>query len=248
MLSTLGDGWKMTQVTYTQHMFLLPCDFIWRQFLTHVSCPISVPPPHAPPLPSPSPSPAIPSQLVNIGSQYSYSSQDQSEFLVVVSKEFNNPLPGSDTKPTDKEKVSVLTMCSHLLLSPPVPKGFKTAWLQDVNLTTETVFVCCFITSFIVHKDDHACMHVHMCSAHQAFHGTVWKMGGQLSIIIDGGVGQCTTTTPHQNTSCTCSHNTLHIHYTCSHNRVCMWWPHFLKIYKSSTDKEQTPCMDQEWW
>ncbi|KAL5493130.1 hypothetical protein EMCRGX_G014261 [Ephydatia muelleri] len=55
MLSTLGDGWKMTQ-------------------------------------------------LVNIGSQYSYSSQDQSEFLVVVSKEFNNPLPGSDTKPTDKEK------------------------------------------------------------------------------------------------------------------------------------------------
>ena len=173
MLSTLGDGWKMTQVTYTQHMFLLPCDFIWRQFLTHVSCPISVPPPHAPPLPSPSPSPAIPSQLVNIGSQYSYSSQDQSEFLVVVSKEFNNPLPGSDTKPTDKEKVSVLTMCSHLLLSPPVPKGFKTAWLQDVNLTTETVFVCCFITSFIVHKDDHACMHVHMCSAHQAFHGTV---------------------------------------------------------------------------
>lgn len=43
-------------------------------------------------------------QLVNIGSQYSYSSDDQSEFLVVVSKEFEET-PRSETKPTDKEKV-----------------------------------------------------------------------------------------------------------------------------------------------
>jgi hypothetical protein len=42
MLSTLSDGWKMTQ-------------------------------------------------LVNIGSQYSYSSEDQAEFLVVVSREFDVP-------------------------------------------------------------------------------------------------------------------------------------------------------------
>jgi hypothetical protein len=55
MLSTLSDGWKMTQ-------------------------------------------------LVNIGSQYSYSSDDQSEFLVVVSREFDES-PRSNTKPTTKEKV-----------------------------------------------------------------------------------------------------------------------------------------------
>lgn len=45
-------------------------------------------------------------QLVNIGSQYSYSSDDQSEFLVVVSKEFDDPPERSQSKPTNKEKVS----------------------------------------------------------------------------------------------------------------------------------------------
>ncbi|CAI8043576.1 BTB/POZ domain-containing protein KCTD5 [Geodia barretti] len=59
MLSTLSDGWKMTQ-------------------------------------------------LVNIGSQYSYSSDDQSEFLVVVSREFDEP-PRSNTKPTTKEKALQLS-------------------------------------------------------------------------------------------------------------------------------------------
>ena len=43
-------------------------------------------------------------QLVNIGSQYSYSSDDQSEFLVVVSRDFESPANAS-TKQTDKEKV-----------------------------------------------------------------------------------------------------------------------------------------------
>lgn len=47
-------------------------------------------------------------QLVNIGSQYSYSSEDQSEFLVVVSKEFDEPPRSADVKPTDKELVSLL--------------------------------------------------------------------------------------------------------------------------------------------
>ena len=42
-------------------------------------------------------------QLVNIGSQYSYSSDDQSEFLVVVSREFNET-PQSKEKPTDRER------------------------------------------------------------------------------------------------------------------------------------------------
>ena len=49
-------------------------------------------------------------QLVNIGSQYSYSSEDQSEFLVVVSKEFDEPPRSADVKPTDKELVSPLIM------------------------------------------------------------------------------------------------------------------------------------------
>ena len=44
-------------------------------------------------------------QLVNIGSQYSYSSEDQSEFLVIVSRIFDD-LPKQKNKPTDKEKVS----------------------------------------------------------------------------------------------------------------------------------------------
>ena len=49
-------------------------------------------------------------QLVNIGSQYSYSSEDQSEFLVVVSKEFDEPPRSADVKPTDKEMVSHMTV------------------------------------------------------------------------------------------------------------------------------------------
>lgn len=43
-------------------------------------------------------------QLVNIGSQYSYSSDDQSEFLVVVSKDFDEA-PCSPSEPTNKQKV-----------------------------------------------------------------------------------------------------------------------------------------------
>lgn len=45
---------------------------------------------------------------MNIGSQYSYSSEDQSEFLVVVSREFEGDR-FSDTKPTNKEKVNCPT-------------------------------------------------------------------------------------------------------------------------------------------
>lgn len=41
---------------------------------------------------------------MNIGSQYSYSSDDQSEFLVVVSRDFESPANAS-TMQTAKEKV-----------------------------------------------------------------------------------------------------------------------------------------------
>ena len=52
----------------------------------------------------------LPMQLVNIGSQYSYSSDDQSEFLVVVSREFDEQ-SRLYNKPTDKEKVCVWSVC-----------------------------------------------------------------------------------------------------------------------------------------
>ena len=44
-------------------------------------------------------------QLVNIGSQYNYGSEDHAEFLCVVSKECPNNINGLDTESTDKVKV-----------------------------------------------------------------------------------------------------------------------------------------------
>jgi len=45
-------------------------------------------------------------QLVNIGSQYNYGSEDHVEFLCVVSKECPNSFNGPETKPTDRADVS----------------------------------------------------------------------------------------------------------------------------------------------
>ena len=47
-------------------------------------------------------------QLVNIGSQYNYGSEDHAEFLCVVSKECPNNINGLDTESTDKVKVGIL--------------------------------------------------------------------------------------------------------------------------------------------
>lgn len=51
-------------------------------------------------------------QLVNIGSQYSYSSSDQSEFLVIVSRLVDDR-PEKDSHTTVKERVS---LTYHLLI------------------------------------------------------------------------------------------------------------------------------------
>ncbi|XP_076459520.1 BTB/POZ domain-containing protein KCTD5-like [Babylonia areolata] len=44
-------------------------------------------------------------QLVNIGSQYNYGSEDHAEFLCVVSKECPSLVNGSETEPSDRAKV-----------------------------------------------------------------------------------------------------------------------------------------------
>ena len=51
-------------------------------------------------------------QLVNIGSQYTYGSEDQTEFLVVVSREFD-ALPVAEEGVCPEERVSccVLNFC-----------------------------------------------------------------------------------------------------------------------------------------
>lgn len=45
------------------------------------------------------------SQLVSIGSSYNYGSEDQAEFLCVVSKELHNSPYGTTSEPSEKAKV-----------------------------------------------------------------------------------------------------------------------------------------------
>lgn len=44
-------------------------------------------------------------QLVSIGSSYNYGSEDQAEFLCVVSKELQNQSSGNNSQPSEKAKV-----------------------------------------------------------------------------------------------------------------------------------------------
>ena len=48
--------------------------------------------------------PSLP-QLVSIGSSYNYGSEDQAEFLCVVSKELHNSPHGPASEPSEKAKV-----------------------------------------------------------------------------------------------------------------------------------------------
>lgn len=45
------------------------------------------------------------SQLVSIGSSYNYGSEDQAEFLCVVSKELHSSPYGTTSEPSEKAKV-----------------------------------------------------------------------------------------------------------------------------------------------
>lgn len=44
-------------------------------------------------------------QLINIGSQYNYGTDDHAEFLCVVSREYGSVLNAKETEPTDRAKV-----------------------------------------------------------------------------------------------------------------------------------------------
>lgn len=45
-------------------------------------------------------------QLINIGSQYNYGTEDHSEFLCVVSREYGSVLNAKETEATDRAKVN----------------------------------------------------------------------------------------------------------------------------------------------
>lgn len=53
----------------------------------------------------PHPTGLLSSQLVSIGSSYNYGSEDQAEFLCVVSKELHNSPYGTTSEPSEKAKV-----------------------------------------------------------------------------------------------------------------------------------------------
>lgn len=56
-------------------------------------------------------------QLVSIGSSYNYGTEDQAEFLCVVSKELHNQPYGPNSQPSEKAKVSILCTARRLCVS-----------------------------------------------------------------------------------------------------------------------------------
>lgn len=58
-------------------------------------------------------------QLVSIGSSYNYGNEDQAEFLCVVSKELHNQSYSNSTQPSEKAKVSSMSvwLCSEWITS-----------------------------------------------------------------------------------------------------------------------------------
>lgn len=66
------------------------------------------------------------SQLVSIGSSYNYGSEDQAEFLCVVSKELHNSPYGTTSEPSEKAKVSdsgPVGWQQPWVLRPPASRG-----------------------------------------------------------------------------------------------------------------------------
>ena len=76
------------------------------------------------------------SQLVNIGSQYSYSSSDQSEFLVIVSR-LVDERPEKDSHTTVKERVSNI----NRLLNPLYLTNFTVPQRSRLKNINNNLFV-----------------------------------------------------------------------------------------------------------
>ena len=90
MVSTMSDGWKFEQVCI-YILFFLQNIFELTNF------------------------PCISTQLINVGSQYSYGNEDHSEFLCVVSRECDKR--EREAEPTDRAKVCSSTYCDGYILS-----------------------------------------------------------------------------------------------------------------------------------
>ncbi|KAB0401457.1 hypothetical protein E2I00_009241, partial [Balaenoptera physalus] len=109
MVSTMSDGWKFEQVEYPlslQHSQLAPGTS--NEVLGGLQF--------------------MEAWLVSIGSSYNYGSEDQAEFLCVVSKELHNSPYGTTSEPSEKAKVVPVELhrlpAGRLaLLSPEERKG-----------------------------------------------------------------------------------------------------------------------------
>ncbi|KAF6124948.1 potassium channel tetramerization domain containing 5 [Phyllostomus discolor] len=86
MVSTMSDGWKFEQVGTSFVGGGLVLSRVCTWLCPHHTCLLS-------------------SQLVSIGSSYNYGSEDQAEFLCVVSKELHNSPYGTTSEPSEKAKI-----------------------------------------------------------------------------------------------------------------------------------------------
>lgn len=78
--------------------------------------------------------PSLP-QLVSIGSSYNYGSEDQAEFLCVVSKELHNSPHGPASEPSEKAKVGALC---------PLPAGLAPSFPRRHSPSS----LCCSLAGF----------------------------------------------------------------------------------------------------
>lgn len=78
-------------------------------------------------------------QMVNIGSSYSYGTEDQAEFLCVVSKELHTAGSGLGTEQSHKTKVSLDILHKHTSIFQ------NTLWGEAAKLCVSCVRMCAFL-------------------------------------------------------------------------------------------------------
>lgn len=77
--------------------------------------------------------------MVNIGSSYSYGTEDQAEFLCVVSKELHTAGSGLGTEQSRKTKVSLDILHEHTSIFQ------NTLWGEAAKLCVSCVRMCVFL-------------------------------------------------------------------------------------------------------